>query len=149
MIEQLVIEVVYIKTLLNRRVPDAFKFCSFCTVIWIYEIEDTHKISSEKLRDYTNVWYGIHDLWFDADEDRSWQLCICVVDRYGLNKSILPMEQYFDAFAREDVKKIGKYRGAPHITIEVSNANYVLWVTYMNQEPEVSEDDDQDDLQNG
>ena len=69
--------------------PDAYKICRFCKVIWIFEIEDTNKLSRGKLVDYSY-------LWWDLDSMMELEINFICYDRYGLEYKLLPPEMLME-----------------------------------------------------
>ena len=80
-----------IDEIFNRR-PDAFHICYFCNVVIVYEIEDTSKLTEEKLRDYVELWFYL-DTLSDGIEFH-----LYITDRYGITKTEVPLQQYFYVF---------------------------------------------------
>lgn len=65
----------------------------------IFEIEDSHMISLDKMRDYADLWFNLDDLDLD--------LKLFVYDRYGEHERQICLCEYWFMFLRDDI-------GLPH-----------------------------------
>lgn len=80
-----------------RVIPDAFKICHSCKTITAFEVEDSNKLTEEKLSKYAMLWF-----YMDCEEA---DLLLCVMDRYGNNRNYINLEEYYWTFLMEDVGK--------------------------------------------
>ncbi|MAC54890.1 MAG: hypothetical protein CME31_20315 [Gimesia sp.] len=78
------------------RVPDAYRICEWCKTIFMYEVEDSHKITTDKMAAYA-------DFWFQLDSDY-WRLVVYSVDRYGNIQANINLMDYWYALLEENVK---------------------------------------------
>jgi hypothetical protein len=83
----------------DRR-PDAWSYEAwenpeYPGTIKIYEVEDEHPITVEKLRDYTNVWFVLDSSEID--------LRLFVYDRYGENERELSLSEYWFIFEKNSL----------------------------------------------
>jgi hypothetical protein len=69
-----------------RFIPDLWWIDATSQTIHLYEIEDTHPLSQDKL-------CLLHDWWWDMDAI-NWMVTLTVFDRYGLNARSLDLTQF-------------------------------------------------------
>jgi len=69
-----------------KFIPDLWRIDSDRRKIYLYEIEDTHPLSNEKLS-------KLHDYWWDLDAE-GWLLYLTVFDRYGLNPREIDLTEF-------------------------------------------------------
>tara|TARA_R100001480_G_scaffold12339_1_gene21121 strand:- start:572 stop:1048 length:477 start_codon:yes stop_codon:yes gene_type:complete len=71
------------------RVPDAYRICEFCKTVFMYEVEDSHKITAHKMADLANLWF-----YLDCEY---WDLVLYSVDRYGETRTYVNLMAYWYA----------------------------------------------------
>ncbi|MAS96144.1 MAG: hypothetical protein CMO55_23325 [Verrucomicrobiales bacterium] len=69
-----------------RFIPDAFVIKEDEEEVWVIEIEDTHPLTTEKLRRLIDFYW-----WLDG---YCWDLRVFTANRYGQNKSEIPLFAY-------------------------------------------------------
>lgn len=82
------------------RRPDAWSYVPFERddvpgTLNIFEIEDSHLIDIEKMRDYADLWFNLDDLDLD--------LHLFVYDRYGEHEKQICLCEYWFMFLRKDI----------------------------------------------
>lgn len=68
--------------------PDLFEFNEQAMELRIYEIEDTHPLTGDKL-------FEIADFWFGVDDETQWRVRLFVTDRYGLSEREIDLPEIF------------------------------------------------------
>jgi len=66
----------------------------------LYEVEDSNKLSPEKLYDYAWIWFYLDDYEFDVN--------LFVYDRYGENEVQLCLCEYWFMFLQDDIDRDAK-----------------------------------------
>jgi hypothetical protein len=85
-----------------ERRPDAWSYIpnddpSTPGTFNLYEIEDSNKLSSEKLYDYAWIWFYLDDYEFEVN--------LFVYDRYGENEVQLCLCEYWFMFLQDDIDR--------------------------------------------
>jgi len=81
-----------------KRVPDAHMIDLIEKDVFLFEIEDTSKLTESKLRDYSNLWFS-----FDSE---MWGLYLYTTDRYGKNVTEINLCDCFYSFLDLDTNPI-------------------------------------------
>ena len=85
-----------------RFTPDAYKIIKENDSIQCYEVEDTHKISKQKLTKYIMVWFFLDCENIDLE--------LYVVDRYGNNINKIDLEDAYYWLLKELGSAKKKYK---------------------------------------
>ena len=66
--------------------PDAFKVDSENREVTLFEVEDSHKLSTRKLSIIVNLWWILDDI--------GWNLHLIVVDRYATDRKEIDLQEW-------------------------------------------------------
>ena len=86
----------------NRIVPDAYIVDKEEQSVYLFEIEDTHLLTPEKLKRLCSIWFHLDCL--------SWTMRVFLIDRYMANWRVLPLHEVWNTLGFEDATKNGRAR---------------------------------------
>lgn len=73
----------------HRIIPDAFLIDKSASTVYLFEIEDTHPLTADKLRKLSEIWFRLDSI--------EWEMRVFLVDRYLTSWRSLPMAAVWHA----------------------------------------------------